>query len=137
MGAATCYRNTDLDLISTDDLTALVGAFDANGVSPLHVTHGDDGRWYATFETTLQHTEPEPNIAAMLDVIESLSETLRPTWDRCTLREFDIGYDCGAEPWGFNQGLSVTLLNRLVQAGASLRITLYPIPGVLLRSTPG
>ncbi len=137
MDTVTSYLNTDLVLTSPDDLTALADALAAHGVSPLHVTHGDNGRWYATFETNTSHTEPEPNIAAMLDAIESLIEPLRSTWDRCTLREFNIGYECGAEPWGFNQGLSVQLINRLVKAGASLRITLYPVPLVSLRSTSG
>ncbi len=41
-------------------------------------------------------------------------------------REFNIGYDCGAEPWAFNQGLSAHLLGRMATAGASLRVTIYP-----------
>lgn len=32
------YLNTDLDLTSSDDLTALAATFEAQGVSPLHVT---------------------------------------------------------------------------------------------------
>ena len=126
MGTVTNYINTDLVLISTEDLTALAEALEVNGVSPLHVTHGDNGRWYATFETNAPHIEPEPNIAAMLDAIDSLIEPLRSIWDRCSLREFNMGYECGAEPWGFNQGLSAQLLSRLVDTGATLRITLYP-----------
>ena len=43
-----CYLNTDLDLTSAEDLTTLVAAFEAGGVTPLHVTHGADGLWYAT-----------------------------------------------------------------------------------------
>jgi hypothetical protein len=39
---------------------------------------------------------------------------------------FNIGYDCGAEPWAFNQGLTAELLGRMAATGASLRITLYP-----------
>jgi hypothetical protein len=62
----------------------------------------------------------------MLAIVESLNEPIRSLWDRCTRREFNIGYDCGAEPWAFNQGLSTALLGRLAAAGASLRITLYP-----------
>jgi hypothetical protein len=121
-----CYLNTDLDLISADDLSTLANALKAGGVPPLHVTRGDDGLWYATFETKKMHSEPEPNIAAMLAVVESLTGPLRLVWDGCTQREFNIGYDCGAEPWAFNQGLSAALLGRMAAAGASLRVTLYP-----------
>jgi hypothetical protein len=120
------YLNTDLDLTSAEDLTELAAAFEAAGVFPLHVTRGEDGRWYACFETVEQHTEPETNIAAMLGVVESLAPPQRPVWAGCSRREFNIGYDCGLEPWAFNQGLSAELLGRMAAAGASLRITLYP-----------
>jgi hypothetical protein len=120
------YLNTDLDLTSGEDLTALAAAFEGGGVPPLHVTHGADVLWYATFETSAQFAEPEPNIAAMLAIVESLARSLRSMWDDCTRREFNIGYDCGNEPWGFNQGLPADLLGRMAAAGASLRVTLYP-----------
>jgi len=120
------YLNTDLDLTSADDLAAIAAAFEAGGVPPLHVTRAEDGLWYACFETDEQHTEPEPNIAAMLAVVEALAPSLRSVWSGCSRREFNIGYDCGLEPWAFNQGLSAELLGRMGAAGASLRVTLYP-----------
>jgi hypothetical protein len=120
------YLNTDLDLTSADDLTGLALAFEAGGVPPLHLTRADNGLWYATFETDQTHEEPEPNIAAMLAVVEALAPPLRSVWAGCSRREFNIGYDCGEEPWAFNQGLSAELLGRVAAAGASLRITLYP-----------
>lgn len=126
MDGTICYLNTDLDLTSCDDLTALTAVFEARGVFPLHVTRGEDGLWYATFETEDQHAEPEPNIAAMVAVVESLGEPHRAVWLGCTRREFNIGYDCGTRPWAFHQGLSSELLGRMAAVGASLRFTLYP-----------
>jgi len=126
MDNTICYLNTDLDLVCNDDLTELANALEAGGAFTLHVTKGDDGKWYATFETNKPHTEPEPNISQMLAIIESLAEPLQSLWVRCTLREFNIGYDCGAQPWAFSQGLSTDLLRRIAAVGASLRITLYP-----------
>jgi hypothetical protein len=120
------YLNTDLELISDTELTALANAFEARDVFPLHVTRCDDGRWHAMLETEAQHVEPESNIVDMLAIVESLDVPLRSTWDGCTLREFNVGYDCGDKPWAFNQGLSNALLGRVAAAGASLRITLYP-----------
>jgi hypothetical protein len=99
------YLNTDLDLISSDELTALAAVFESRGVFPLHVMRRDDGLWYATFETEDQHTEPEPNIAAMVVVVESLEEPHRSTWLGCTRREFNIGYDCGARAVGVQPGV--------------------------------
>jgi hypothetical protein len=121
-----CYLNTDLDLTSVDDLSSLAEAFRARGVSPLHLTHGEDGLWYATFEVYDQHGEPEPAISAMLAVVESLGDSERAVWSGCTRREFNIGYDFGSKPWAFNQGLSSQLLGRMAAAGAAVRITLYP-----------
>jgi len=121
-----CYLNTDLDLTSPSDLTDLAAVFESSGMFPLHVTRGEDGLWSATFEVLDQHSEPDSHIAAMIAVVESLGEPHRSTWYDCKLREFNIGYDCGAEPWAFNQGLSSALLGRMAAIGASLRFTLYP-----------
>lgn len=126
MDGLISYLNTDLDLTSSDDLTALAAAFRVSGVLSLHVTHGKDGRWYACFETAVDHTEPEPNIATVLAAVESLAPPLRAVWSGCSFREFNIGYDCGREPWAFNQGLSAEVLGRIAAVGASLRWTLYP-----------
>lgn len=126
MGNTICYLNTDLDLTSPIDLTPLAAVLKAGEIRALHVTHGDDGLWYAIFETDEQHDEPASNIAAMVAVVESLGEPHRSVWFGCTLREFNIGYDCGAEPWAFNQAMPADLLGRIAAVGASLRITLYP-----------
>jgi len=120
------YLNTDLDLTSTHDLTVLAAAFEAAGVFCLHVSQGQDGPWCACFETDVQHGEPEPNIAEILTVVERLDPPLRSVWAGCSLREFNIGYDCGLKPWAFNHGLSANLLGRMAAAGVSLRVTLYP-----------
>jgi hypothetical protein len=123
------YLNTDLELASDEDLSALTAAFEAKGMWTLFVAApGADGLWYANFEMRWDDKiwEPEPTIAAMLDVIESQTEPLQLVWSRCKVRDFNIGYDCGSEPWAFNQGLSNALLTRIVAAGASLRWTLYP-----------
>ena len=136
MDNVICYLNTDLDLTSADNPTELGAAFEAAGMFALHVTHGDDGLWIACFETGEQHTEPEGTIAALLGVIESLPPPLRTVWDGCQRREFNIGYDCGREPWAFNQVLSTELLARLVASGGYLRITLYPDREPINRERP-
>ena len=120
------YLNTDLVLVSSADLTSLAAVFESRGVPPLYVTQGGDGLWHVTFETEDQYTEPEPNIEMMVGVIEALDERDRSVWLSCIKREFNIGYDCGAEPWAFSQGLSCFLLGRMAALGASLRFTLYP-----------
>ena len=128
MDSTIHYLNTDLDLTSSEDLTALAAVFESRGLICLFVGRGDgeDRAWRARFETDDQFAEPEPNIAAMVAVVELLGEPERRIWHDCTQREFNIGYDCGDEPWAFNQGLSSALLGRVSAIGGSLRWTLFP-----------
>ena len=120
------YLNADLDVTSADDLTALTAAFETKGMYALHVTRGEDGQWWGTFETNECYEEPEQTIAVILDAVESFDPALLTVWQGCTRREINIGYDCGDEPWAFNQALSSQLLGRMASAELLLRITIYP-----------
>jgi hypothetical protein len=120
------YLNTDLDLSSADELTGLAEALKAKELFPLHITQAEDGLWYAKLETEENYDEPEKTITKMITAIEALEEPSRVIWQRCSQREFNMGYDCGSEPWAFEQGLSCELLGRIAALGASLRLTLYP-----------
>jgi hypothetical protein len=118
--------NTDLDLISGEDLTPLATALESRGVFALHVDEGEDGAWRARFETTDQHREPAETIEAMVAAVESLREPHRLTWERCVKREFNIGYDCRTGNAVLTQSLPMQLLARVASIGASLGLTLYP-----------
>lgn len=122
------YLNTDLDLVAADDLSLLANTFEQNTMFCLHVEQREDGLWYASFETNQTFAEPGQNIAEMLTTIESLGEPEISTWSACMVREFNIGYECGDEPWAFNQVITDQTLERIAEVGASLRITLYPPP---------
>jgi len=124
--------NTDLDLVASCDLAPLAAALKSQGVFALHVTQHKKGRCYGTFEvdgTSYDYrylSDPDKTISAMLDAIESLGKKDRAVWKVCSLREFNIGYECGDEPWAFNDVLTNETLLRMAKLGASLRITLYP-----------
>lgn len=119
--------NTDLCLIADEDIAPLAGELGKRGVRPLYdAVTGDDGLWYCSFEISSDPTDPDSTIEIMLDAIETLEPTFRRMWDGCSQREFNIGYDCGDEPWAFNQGLTSSTLSRMAKAGGSLRVTLYP-----------
>ena len=118
------YLNTDLDLVCDVDPSGLAREFEKRDLVA-RVTPGDDGAFYILCEDS-NDTEPEPNIKRLLDAVDSLSDKSRIIWERCSKREFNIGYDCGDEPWSFNQGLSNEILRRIAESGASFRITLYP-----------
>lgn len=118
------YLNTDLDLVSDVDLGPLNKEFDHLGLA-LHLHAGDDDRFYLMCEDT-SDVEPERNIIRMLNAIDQLSDEGSRLWKLCSVREFNIGYECGDEPRSFEQGVSNKTLRRIVECGASLKITLYP-----------
>lgn len=120
------YLNTDLDLRSADDLTALAALFEACGLAEIHLRQEDDGSWFAIFEAGCCSAEPDQSITALLDVIEALAPEYRAMWSRCTVREFNLGYQCGDVPQPFTQRLSSEVVVRMAAVGASMRITLYP-----------
>ena len=119
------YLNTDLDLIAPFDLDSLAQALAPLGVFALHVSAGEDLTWYACFECEEGFSYPEPNIASSLTAVESLDPESRRIWNACTKREFNIGYDCGDEPWAFNNEITVGTMSRMAALNISLRITLY------------
>lgn len=123
------YINTDLDLRSPHPIDLLVHALSARGIWSSHNTAGDNGNFYSTLEVSTEEylRHPEATIAGFLDAIESLSDEIKLLWNNCDLREFNIGYDCGEEPWAFNNGFSNAIVTRLANAGATLRITIYPV----------
>jgi hypothetical protein len=120
------YLNTDLDLVAAEDLTALAAGLEALGVHALHLDRREGGLWYATFETNDSCEEPEHSIVLMLTAVEALDDSQRGAWCACAVREFNVGYESGDGPWAFNQVVSVDTLRRMADAGAGLRITLYP-----------
>jgi hypothetical protein len=63
--------NTTLDLMSGDDLPVLA-AFAAEGISSLHVAHGQEGLWDPTVETDESPAPPDSPIAALMAGIASL-----------------------------------------------------------------
>jgi hypothetical protein len=121
-----CYLTADLDVWVGRDIGPLVEAMASCGVRSHHPPHAQDGQSFAMFGTITTHTAPEANLSEMLAAIESLSGDAAALWAECSLREFNIGYDCGDKPWAYNDGFSNALLRRMAAAGTTLRITLYP-----------
>lgn len=119
------YLNTDLDLRSEEDLTPLATLFTSCGLWQNHLIQEEDGNWFAIFEAGCCGAEPEQTITMLLDVIEALAPEYKAIWSRCTVKEFNLGYQCGTEPRPFTQGVSSEVVARMAAVNASLRITLY------------
>jgi hypothetical protein len=120
------YCNTDLDLTAPFDLAPLSEALAALNVFSLGIHQHHPGTWTSSFETGA-FGAPQPNITALLDAIDRLDPVSFGLWKKCTVRDFNLGYECGETPRVFQQGVSADNLARMAALGLSLRITLYPI----------
>ena len=121
------YINTDLDLISGSDIRELVGALEQQGLFALHVARREDGFWYASLETVEQYASPEPNVAAIIDAVESLPDAHWQKWLACSSRELNIGYQCGRDGETRSHFVSSELLGRIAAVQATLAFTMYPV----------
>jgi hypothetical protein len=128
MQVRTRYLNTDLDLVSGDDLTPLAAAFAKKKWSVLHCEQHADHLWRAGFEVPGGQSKLEKAIPAMLKVIETLPSPLKSLWASCLKRDFNIGFDGGYEPRAAEYALASALLSRIAAVGASVTITIYAVP---------
>lgn len=129
MDVTTHYLTTNLDLYSAEDLTALAAELDRLGFAVARPLIRFTREWFCGFSLRrdAEFDEPESQIVAMLAIIETLDPPFRSAWGGCSVRVFDIGYDCGREPFFIRQELSTGTLARLAAVGATLRVTLYAV----------
>lgn len=125
---STRYLNIDLDLVSALPLDALVEALEKAQLHRVNGWKDNAGREHQGWEVNgyIDSSGPAPTIETLLVAIETLPESALAAWNTCEVRAFDIGYNCGEEPWGFHQEVPAELLARMAALDISLRLTLYP-----------
>ena len=133
----TSYITTDLDLFAPYDLTPLAEVLEGLGFWAMQTGQRDEGDWSARLGQVIDNADPEATISAMLEAIETLHGEAKALWSGCSLREFDLGFDCGASPFCFHSGLTHATLSRVASVGAGLRITLYAPEAILPAEQPG
>ena len=123
----THYLNTDLEIESKSDLSAIVQEF-GEDVIVLH--HGERrGYQHASFEIDSGGTSAGADeiINAFCDLVENLSKEVREIWEGCCSRVFDIGYESGPSPQNFRSEIRTSTIQRVAAIGASIVITIYPL----------
>ena len=125
MLSATHYVNADLEISSGSFLTALSKHFKSKSLTCLFCSQSNDGQWHTTIASGEQHDSAEPSIIDLLKAIESLKGEHDETWKTSSKRELNVGYQCGEEPWFYENLISNDTLLRIAKVGADLRITLY------------
>lgn len=121
----THFLNVDLDVVCGESLAPLTRAFKSHNVRAIN-ERIEAGEWLVGYETSGIDGNPESCTHLLLDAIAKLPAPLEALWSRCSRRDFNIGFACGAEPWGFEASLSNETLKRILAVGASVTITLYP-----------
>ena len=119
------YINTDLEVQSVADLSAIEHAL-GSAVVCLHKSQRD-GLYFASFELSRDHGDPDSCIRAFCSHIEALPPPARAAWSNCVNRTIDVGIEATsakASQWT----VSSASLESLSRVGAVLRVTQYP-PG--------
>ncbi len=76
--------------------------------------------------------DPDETISAFCDLIEGLSQNSKDIWSKCCQKEFDIGFESGNIGKQLELRLENETLKRVVELGATIEITVYPLPKVIL-----
>ena len=123
----TRYLNTDLEIESKSDLSAIVQEFGGD-VIVLH--HGETrGYQLASFEIESGATSAGADaiINTFCDLVENFSKEAREIWDGCCSRVFDVGYEGGSSPHSFRSEIRASTIQRVAAIGASIVITIYSL----------
>jgi hypothetical protein len=124
--AAIRFLNVDLDVRSDRSLRSLTEDLALRGMFNLRTADEEAGEQFACYELDGQASSAHQVLVAMLTILEGMGADAREAWDASTAREFNLGYDCGTEPWAHDDGIGPDVIRRISELGGSLRITLYP-----------
>ena len=137
--------NVDLEIASADDLRPLLDELEAEDKAMSLYHQGFDGASdAATLEIGSYPSQEEDwvyenyndtanlvggadaLISAFCALLENLSPAARRLWDRCTRKEFDIGFTAGNTMKSFHTQIRAETVKRSAALGASILITVYP-----------
>ncbi len=119
------YLNTDLELESENDVTAIVEAF-GEDVIVLH--HGmARALHHAAFGIAGSHAGPDEDIRYFCTRVEALPPEARTVWNGCCTRVFDIGYKSGNGSPAYRSELRSGTVRAVSAIGASIVVTVYPV----------
>lgn len=123
MGAR--YINTDLVVKARFSLVSLAQSLEDQNLVVVGEPTARGGVWRVCFESSLVRPTPARAAEKMLTAIESLDGNARQLWDRCFLREFDLGFECHRGDFASEFSLTNEVVRRTADVGASVRITIY------------
>ena len=124
----TFYVNTDFDLKSAAPFDALHREL-AESCHVLHYTHVD-GTWYSIVEAACVESTggggAARDIMSMAAAVSRLSPTAKAELAACSLREFNVGFDCW-DTWSYVHAIPSHVIRAVADIDCSLAVTLYPM----------
>src|SRR5688500_2779918 len=125
MNSSFEFLNVDLEIHSRCSLEPLLSELTPR----LDVLHSESkpNKHFANLETSRfwKNASPDKTIAALCDVLESLSPKARKIWQKAHSKVFDIGLDIDPKATNLHQPLSTESLRRIGKLGATINFTCY------------
>ncbi len=118
------YINVDLEIKSRTDLSPIVDSF-SNDVIVMY--NGEWGKFFLAAFEGKNSAGVNEDIKFFCRLVECLNEKERKIWDESFSRIFDIGFQSGITPPSYGMSLESSVLNAVVNIGASIAITIYPM----------
>ncbi len=119
------YINIDLDLSAGHSLDKLDQYLISQELMQISYFEADS-TWKAWYEINECKESPEETMQVFWQSLKNMPTEIKLIWESCNKRAFNIGFDCGKEPWAYNQTLSTETLSRVVELNAEVIITIYP-----------
>lgn len=127
------YLNTDLDIISTEDLSDFAACIQDDCIL-ITAEQGPDGKWYICAEahesgdSKAKDHHPHKDLEPLVHLLETLPDPHRRLLVQAEVFEFNIGLESFEDTPTQVLHLSPSLLARIAALGATLGISLYPTP---------
>ena len=117
----TTFLNVDLEVWSTQRLTALVEAF-----GEINLFEGAIGRKYmASFEAATSATSVDAIVRALVKRVRALRGPALALWNGASRRSFNIGIQAGEEPFSFELALAPATVKAIEEIRGGVVVTVY------------
>jgi len=124
----TCFLNVDLDIESKYDISPIVRDF-GDRVFILNNEPYSQESYNLSVELNDSwcQQDPEGLILSYIELIKNFSDDAKDAWNKAHKKAFDLGYECGFQPYSINNELSANTINAVTSVGASVIFTLYSV----------
>ena len=124
----TCFLNVDLDIESKYDISPIVRDF-GDRVFILNNEPYSQESYNLSVELNDSwcQQDPEGLILSYIELIKNFSDDAKDAWNKAHKKAFDLGYECGFQPYSINNELSTNTISAVASVGASVIFTLYSV----------